>query len=581
MSPQFSIVTPVYNTPHDALRAMIASVLRQTEPSWELILIDDCSPDGGVRTILREAAASDARIRVLERGVNGHIVRATNDGLAIATGEFIALVDHDDLLTPNALAANKAAIAANPAADVLYSDEDRLLPNGHHKHRFAKPDWSPWRLRSQNYFGHLTVIRSSLMREIGGFREGFDGSQDHDLVLRATEHARQIVHIPEVLYHWRVIPGSVADRLDAKPYATEAAIRAIEAHLRRTGIAANVRAVRPGLYKVSARLQTPRVSIIISAPDGAPETARQARRLLERCMVHGRRWITDVQVVRPAEATFPLKQRTISVPAWRVRTVEYSDSLNSGLAEAVRKAGGDYVVVLAHEVLPDRPRWLRALLTPLVDGSTGLVGGYLHTPGRGVVGAGLVGDGGVWHRPLVGLPDTWEGPFGALQMIREVDAVTGGGLAFRSAQADLVRQALESGDSTHDLGITLSAAVRAAAMNVVWTGHCQFNVPHPGIAPVPAGDSAPTGNFRIVDHTEAGVFHGVDRFVSRSAPWAIGMWTKLVREPRHRHRQRLRRAERLRAKRLLAEAGRNPESLPAGDPLSSEADERAGSEAAS
>ena len=235
----FSVLTPVYEPPIDALRAAIASVREQTFGDWELILVDDCSPSPEVLEVL-QAAASDPRITVIERNSNGGIVAASNDAIAAATGEFLVLLDNDDLLHPRALEKVAAALAVDPSIDYVYTDEDKINAEGQHYDAFRKPAWSPERLRGQMYTSHLSVLRASLVREVGGFHTGFDGSQDHDLVLRVTERARRVAHVPEVLYHWRVVPGSTAGDASAKPYAWEAGRRAVQAHLDRVGVPGEV-----------------------------------------------------------------------------------------------------------------------------------------------------------------------------------------------------------------------------------------------------------------------------------------------------------------------------------------------------
>ena len=180
-APLFSIVTPVYDPPVDVLGDTIASVLAQDFDDWEWILVDDCSPTEAVRELIREHAASDPRIRLVERETNGHIVAASNDGIDAARGEFIVLLDHDDLLTPDALSANAGRIAEHDDVDYLYSDEDKVDDEGNLYDEFRKPDWSPERLRGQMYTSHLSVMRTEVVRRVGGFREGYDGSQDHDL----------------------------------------------------------------------------------------------------------------------------------------------------------------------------------------------------------------------------------------------------------------------------------------------------------------------------------------------------------------------------------------------------------------
>lgn len=265
-APRFTIVTPVYNIPSDVLQETVDSVLAQRYVDWEWILVDDRSPDAHVVDALRGHAARDKRIRVIEREVNGGIVAASNDAVAAAAGEFIALLDHDDLLTRDALSSMSSAIDQFPDdIDYLYSDEDKVLPDGSFGHAFLKPDWSPERFRHQMYTSHLSALRTSLVREVGGFRTGYDGSQDWDLVLRVTEQARRVHHVPRILYHWRMIEGSTSMQADAKPYALEAGARAVADQLTRLGVQATV-THRPDLghYEVIREpdLTTP-TSIII------------------------------------------------------------------------------------------------------------------------------------------------------------------------------------------------------------------------------------------------------------------------------------------------------------------------------
>src|SRR5262245_60952584 len=218
--PRFSIVTPVYDPPPDILRDTLRSVHEQTFPDWELCLVDDCSTDPQIRAILDAAAAADPRVRVAHRAENGGIVAASNDALAMATGEFVALLDHDDEIAPEPLSLVAMAIAKVPDADYVYTDEDKIDEQGRRAHPFLKPDWSPDRFRTQMYTCHLSVLRRALVQEVGGFHQEFNGSQDWDLVLRVTERARQVVHVPAVLYHWRTLAASTAGSgTEAKPWA--------------------------------------------------------------------------------------------------------------------------------------------------------------------------------------------------------------------------------------------------------------------------------------------------------------------------------------------------------------------------
>jgi len=254
--PRFSVITPVFRPPPGVLRETIASVRAQTCADWELCLVDDASLSSDVAAVLDEAAGDDPRVRVSYRSENGGIVAATNDALAMARGEFVAFLDHDDLLDPRALSCVANAIDEHPEVDYLYTDEDKIDEVGRRFDPFFKPDWSIDRLRGQMYTCHLSVIRRSLLEEVGGVREGFDGAQDYDLVLRVAERARGIVHVPGALYHWRALASSAASGGSAKPYAYDAGSRAIAEHLERVGFPAEHEhdETNPGVYRLVPKL---------------------------------------------------------------------------------------------------------------------------------------------------------------------------------------------------------------------------------------------------------------------------------------------------------------------------------------
>jgi glycosyltransferase involved in cell wall biosynthesis len=239
-SPLFSILTPVHNPPPEVLEETLRSVSEQSFEDWELCLVDDGSTDSRVLEILERARRADARVHLRRHETAGGISAATNTALEQASGEYIALLDHDDVLAPDALETVAAAIRRQPDLDMAYSDEDVFDETGERVALFRKPSWSPDLMRSHMYTCHFGVYRRSLAEEVGGFRPEFDGSQDYDFVLRVSERSHRIVHIPEILYHWRSHVGSVAENLAAKPHAYAAARRAIAEHLERTGSGAEV-----------------------------------------------------------------------------------------------------------------------------------------------------------------------------------------------------------------------------------------------------------------------------------------------------------------------------------------------------
>lgn len=254
--PLISILLPTYNTPEDYLRECIDSIIVQSYQNWELCIADDNSPDENVVRIIREYQKNEKRIRLVQRKENGHISEATNSALDMAKGSFVALMDHDDILWPNALYEMVQAIRNNDTADLIYSDEDKIDGTGEiHSYPFLKPDFSPEFLESCNYITHFSCIRTSVMRKIQGFRKGYEGAQDWDLFIRIGEITDKIVHIPKILYSWRIHEGSTASDTDAKPYVYEAQRKLLEDHIARqkktgevrTGIIRQHRTVLYGL----------------------------------------------------------------------------------------------------------------------------------------------------------------------------------------------------------------------------------------------------------------------------------------------------------------------------------------------
>ncbi len=266
--PKISVLMPTYNTPEKLLVAAIESVRRQLYENWELCIADDASKQPHVRKVLARFQKKDPeRIKVVFRETNGHISAASNSALALAHGEFIALLDHDDEIRPHALACVALELDAHPNADLVYSDEDKIDENGHRYDHYFKPDWNPDLFNVQNYVSHLGVYRTLLVREVGGFRVGYEGSQDWDLAMRVIERsaADRIRHIPKILYHWRSVPGSTAMLIGAKSYATQAAEKVISEHFARVGVTATLSPTKGSYWRVHYPIPTPapRVALII------------------------------------------------------------------------------------------------------------------------------------------------------------------------------------------------------------------------------------------------------------------------------------------------------------------------------
>jgi O-antigen biosynthesis protein len=438
-APLFSIVTPVYEPPLEVFEETFASVVAQEHTDWEWILVDDASPSPEVRDFIREQAATDPRIRLVERSENGHIVKASNDGVDAARGEFIAFVDHDDLLAENALKAMARHIRAHDDVDYLYSDEDKADEHGNLHSAFRKPRWSPERLRGQMYTSHLSVMRSSLVREVGAFREGYDGSQDHDLALRVSERARRVVHVPQVLYHWRAIPGSAAADIDAKPYASLAGQRAVQDQLDRLGIKGRVEQGREAGRYVIERELDPEVSVSIIIPTlGGSALVFGERRVLVEETVRSALARTDhdnVEIVVVYDEPTPpeVLERLGDIAGDKLvleeftRPFNFSEKCNVGALRAT----GERLVFLNDDVEVISERWLENLVGPLDEPDVGLTGAKLYFSDSSIQHAGHGYWGKHYHHPFRFRTREDSGPFGELVVNREVTGVTAACAAIR------------------------------------------------------------------------------------------------------------------------------------------------------
>jgi len=396
-SPRFTVLTPVYETPLRLLAECIESVEQQTYADWELLLVDDGSKAAGVHRLLDEAAARDPRIRVIRRAENGGIIPASNDGLQAARGEFIAGLDHDDTLHVTALAKVADAIDRRGAdlVDYVYTDQDKIDEDGTHHGPFYKPDWSPDRFRAQMYTNHLGVFRRSLAVDVGGFRDGYEGSQDYDLVFRITEQARLVVHVPEILYHWRVTEQSVTSNADAKPYAWINGARAIQAHCDRTGFEATVEhdMIWPGVYKLTPNLRSqPLVSIVIPTGGSSRDMYGEQVLLAEWCIRNlvEKSTYQNYEIIAVIDDHVPddIRGRIEAAGGDKLETVIYkkpfnfADKCNLGAI----LSNGDHVLFLNDDTEVIAADWLESMVM------------YSSSPGVGAVGGRLLyGDGRIQH----------------------------------------------------------------------------------------------------------------------------------------------------------------------------------------
>ncbi len=469
--PLISVLLPVYNTPEAYLTAAIDSVRGQIYPHWELCIADDCSTDSGLVQRLEALAQEDPRIKFTRRDTNGHISAASNSALALASGSWIACLDHDDVLAESALAHFAMEIARTPGLGALYSDEDKITESGDRADPFFKPDFDPLLLLGQNYLCHLTVLRRDLVLDVGGYREGYEGSQDWDLALRVTEKlaANQVSHIARILYHWRIHSGSTASALTAKSYAADAGTRAVADHLARSGADGEVVPLEAwGWNRVNWSVPDPAplVSIVIPTRDG---------KYLASCIESIRRDTTypNYEIVvldngstgREALEFLRLNESTITV----VRDegpFNFSAINNNAVAHSV----GDVICLLNDDTEIISPDWLEEMVGQLCRPSVGAVGAKLYYDSGLVQHAGVVlGIGGVAGHALRLSERDSVSHHGRTQLPRQMAAITGACMAIRREAWDQVGglDAVNLPIAFNDIDLCLQ--LRAAGWQVVWT----------------------------------------------------------------------------------------------------------------
>lgn len=475
-SPRVSVITAVYDPPRYAFEATVASVLAQTHRDWEWVLTDDCSPADWVVPRLKELAGQDSRIRINVRERNGGIVAASNDSLASATGEFVALLDHDDVLEPRAIATMLEAVdECDEPVVYAYSDQARMSDDGEKGRAYRKPGWSPERFRHHMYTTHFSMLRRSVVEEVGGFRPGFDGSQDHDLVLRVTERGGRVIHVPHVLYYWREVPGSAAADPDAKPYASIAGVRAVQDQLDRLGIdAVASHGSRPWLYRVTRRpdLTTP-VSVIIPTR-GSQATVWGRRRTLvvdavKSVLAKSER--TDIEFVVVYDTATPPRvlHELREIPGVRLRLVEFTAKFNFSAKVNVGAlhASGEVLVLLNDDVEAASVGVIEQLIAPLREPDVGATGAKLLFEDGRIQHAGVIyGSGTIHHQYFRHRADAF-GRYGELEMNREVAGVTGACLAVRREAFDEVGGLTERLPGNYN-DVDFCLKLRSRGYRVLW-----------------------------------------------------------------------------------------------------------------
>jgi glycosyltransferase involved in cell wall biosynthesis len=473
-SPTISVLMPTYNTPESYLRQAIESVRKQIYTNWELCIADDCSDRPHVRGILEKYAADDQRIKVTFRDENGHISEATNTALSMASGHFLAMLDHDDVLPEHALVEVAIELNKNPHASLIYTDEDKIDDEGKRFNPYFKPDFSPELLYGQNYLNHLSVFRADAVRAIGGWRKGYEGSQDYDLILRLIRQLppNQIRHIPKVLYHWRVVKGSTAYSISEKSYALTAGLKALKEHLWETeqGHAALVdglpyyRAVYP------IPQPAPLVTLIIPTKDQQP--------ILERAIdsILGKTTYDNYEIIIVDNNS---EQRTtidylsdIEERHSRVSVLRYPAPFNYSAINnfAARHAKGSILAFINNDVEVINGSWLQEMVSQVSRQQVGCVGAMLYYPDNTIQHAGIVlGIGGVAGHSHKRFPRGDSGYFARLKLAHNVSAVTAACMLLRRSVFEEVGGFDDGGLAVAFNDVDLCLRVREAGYLNVFT----------------------------------------------------------------------------------------------------------------
>jgi len=468
--PILSILMPVHNPRPDWLRLAIESVRRQIYPHWQLCLADDASTDPEVLRILEKQARIDPRIVLRLGRENGDISRASNEALALAQGEWVTFLDHDDELKEDALFWVAQAIQTNPEAALLYSDEDKIGEDGNRRDPHFKPEWNPSLLLSYNYFCHLLTIRKDLVEQVGGFREGFEGAQDYDLVLRCLEKAgsQSVLHIPKILYHWRMHALSTSAGMGAKPRAEEAGRRAIAEHLNRRGISGLVSCV-PGGYRVEYELaEKPKVSILIPTRDQA-HLLRQCVESLLRNTVYPN---YEILLIDNGSEDPDAKNLLLGYQAKGLKVIRDEEPFNYSRLNNLgsKMAQGSLLLLLNNDVEAIDKNWLENMVRHICQPGVGAVGAKLLYPDGTNQHCGvIIGLGGVAGHSHKRLPGSFPGYFHRAQLAQDFTAVTAACLLVRKEvffqagglDADHLPVAFNDVD--------LCLKIREAGWRVVWT----------------------------------------------------------------------------------------------------------------
>ncbi|MBZ5595467.1 MAG: glycosyltransferase family 2 protein [Acidobacteriia bacterium] len=467
--PFFTIVTPTWNTKQSWFAQAALSVLRQTADDWEWCIVDDASSQTEFHAFLDEFTDTD-RFRIRRRTQRGGISAATNDGLHMARGQWVCFLDHDDELAPDAL--DQLRNALESGFDAVYSDSDKVDEAGAPSEPFHKPDWSPEYLRGVMYVGHLLCVRRDLALEAGGFDSDFDGVQDYEFFLRYTERTRKIGHVPRILYHWRVTPGSVAASTQAKPRIWELQKAAVQAHVDRLGLKATAE-FGPSPHRIRLSpvksANTPRVSVIIPTRD-APE-------MIGRCLdsLVGLTSYPNFEIVCVDNDTRDPEALRILAEA-PVKQLLFPGKFNFSVASnlGALHAEGAYLVFMNNDIEARSADWIEQMLFYAEREDVGAVGALLLYPNGTVQHAGVVlGCRGTADHVLRGFSGASDGYAGSLCCAREVSAVTAACMMIKKELFESLGRFNEHFYTAYQ-DVDLCMRIRAAGRRIIFTPQATF-----------------------------------------------------------------------------------------------------------
>lgn len=478
--PLISIVMPVYNVAERWLRAALDSVLAQTYQNWELCIADDASSEPYIEPLLQEYSQRDARIKYIIRKENGHISEASNSALNLANGEFIALLDHDDEIRPHALYCVVESLNSNKEANLIYSDEDKITSFGMRFNPYFKGDWNPELFLQQNFICHLGVYRTELVKSLGGFRKGFEGAQDWDLALRVIDASdeKQIIHIPQVLYHWRVIEGSTAQSTGYKPYVMEAQARAVREHLARSFEHEAKVEILDTISQLRVRFPLPQnpplISIIIPTKDQVHYLRKCIDSIVDRTTYKNYEiLVVDNGSVEPSTKEYleRLSDRKIAKVLLDKRPFNFSQLNNT----AVKEASGEILAFLNNDLEVLEPDWLSEMVSHILRKGVGSVGARLLFPNDLLQHGGVViGIGGVAGHSHKGRPRQDPGYFNRAILTQAVSGVTAACMLVRKEVFEQVGGFDEQNLAVAFNDVDLSLKIREAGYRIVYCPYAEL-----------------------------------------------------------------------------------------------------------